>query len=106
MRAIAAGSLARDPQFPDLPTVAESGFPDSRGDPVGRAAHHRRYAAGIVERLNAEVNRAIREPELIAKLAALRRPAGGRHVGGVSEADRERNPHLTETARAAGIKAE
>src|SRR5258706_9718472 len=27
LRAIAAGSLARDPQMPDLPTVAESGFP-------------------------------------------------------------------------------
>ena len=27
LRAIAAGSLARDPQLPDLPTVAEQGFP-------------------------------------------------------------------------------
>ena len=28
LRAIAAGSLTRDPQLPDLPTVAEQGFPD------------------------------------------------------------------------------
>ena len=106
LRAIAAGSLARDPQFPDLPTVAESGFPDFEAIQwVGlltTAGTPRR----IVERLHAVVNRAIRDPELIAKLAALGvSPAGGTPAEfGTLIATEIRT--WTETARAAGIKAE
>jgi tripartite-type tricarboxylate transporter receptor subunit TctC len=78
VRAIAVGSLTRDPQFPDLPTVAESGVPGFEAIQwVGLLA-----AAGtpkpVVDRLNAEVNRALRDPDLIAKLAAQGiSPAGG-----------------------------
>ena len=62
VRAIAVGSLARDRQFPALPTAAESGAPGPEAIQwVGLLA-----AAGtpkpIVERLNAEVNRAHATP--------------------------------------------
>jgi tripartite-type tricarboxylate transporter receptor subunit TctC len=69
LRAIAAGSTTRDPQFPAIPTVAESypgfealqwvGLLTTAGTPKD-----------IIARINAEVNRALREPDLIAKLAA------------------------------------
>jgi tripartite-type tricarboxylate transporter receptor subunit TctC len=78
VRAIAAGSLTRDKQFPDLPTVAESGYPGFEAIQwVGMLT-----AAGtpkaVVERINAEVNRALRDPDLIAKFAAQGvSPAGG-----------------------------
>jgi tripartite-type tricarboxylate transporter receptor subunit TctC len=78
MRAIAVGSLTRDPQFPDIPTVAESGYPGFEAIQwVGLLA-----PAGtpreIVDQLNFEINRALREPDLIAKFAQQgMSPAGG-----------------------------
>lgn len=78
LRPVAVGGLARDPQFPDIATVAESGFPGFEAIQwVGLLA-----PAGtpreIVDHLNFEINRAIREPELIAKFAQQgMMPAGG-----------------------------
>ena len=106
LRAIATGSLTREAQFPDLPTVAEQGFPGFEAIQwIGLLT-----AAGtsrvIVERLNAEVNRALRDPDLIAKFTQQGIvPAGG------TPADFARTiasdlRNWTETARAANIKAE
>jgi tripartite-type tricarboxylate transporter receptor subunit TctC len=106
VRAIAVGSLTRDPQFPDLPTVAESGIPGFEAIQwVGLLA-----AAGtprpIVDRLNAEVNRALRDPDLIAKLAQQGiNPAGGTPEDFQKVISSEVR-QWTEVARAANIKAE
>jgi tripartite-type tricarboxylate transporter receptor subunit TctC len=78
MRAVALGSLTRDPQFSDIPTVAESGYPGFEAIQwVGLLA-----PAGtpkdIVGRLNMEINLAIKESDLIAKFAQQgMTPAGG-----------------------------
>jgi tripartite-type tricarboxylate transporter receptor subunit TctC len=106
LRAIAAGSLARDPQFPDLPTVAEQGFPGFEAIQWVGLLTTAGTPRSIVERLNAEVNRAIREPDLIGKLAALGiSPAGGSPEEFQTRIAREiRN--WTEIAHAANIKAE
>jgi len=106
VRAIAVGSLTRDPQFPDLPTVAESGSPGFEAIQwVGLLA-----AAGtprpIVDRLNAEVNRALRDPDLVAKLAQQGiNPAGGTPEDFQKVISSEIR-QWTEVARAANIKAE
>ena len=106
LRAIAAGSLMRDPQFPDLPTVAESGFPGFEAIQWVGLLTTAGTPKEIVERLNGVVNRAIRDPDMIAKLAAQ----GVSPAGGTPEdfhrliATEIRN--WTETARAANIKAE
>ena len=106
VRAIAVGSLTRDPQFPDLPTVAESGIPGFEAIQwVGLLA-----AAGtprpIVDRLNAEVNRALRDPDLVAKLAQQGiNPAGGTPEDFQKVISSEIR-QWTEVARAANIKAE
>jgi tripartite-type tricarboxylate transporter receptor subunit TctC len=68
LRAIAIGSTQRDPQFPNVPTMVEAGFPDVEAVTwVGMFA-----PAGtprpIVERVNTEINRIIREPDIRAKL--------------------------------------
>jgi tripartite-type tricarboxylate transporter receptor subunit TctC len=106
VRAIAVGSLTRDPQFPDLPTVAESGVPGFEAIQwVGLLA-----AAGtprpIVDRLNAEVDRALRDPDLVAKLAQQGiNPAGGTPEDFQKVISSEIR-QWTEVARAANIKAE
>jgi tripartite-type tricarboxylate transporter receptor subunit TctC len=106
VRAVAVGSLTRDPQFPDLPTVAESGVPGFEAIQwVGLLA-----AAGtprpIVDRLNAEVDRALRDPDLVAKLAQQGiNPAGGTPEDFQKVISSEVR-QWTEVARAANIKAE
>jgi tripartite-type tricarboxylate transporter receptor subunit TctC len=106
LRAIAAGSLTRDPQLPDLPTVAESGFPGFEAIQWVGLLTTAGTPKEIVARLNAEVNRALRDPDMIAKLAAQgMSPAGGTPEDFHKVIGTEvRN--WTETARAANIKAE
>jgi tripartite-type tricarboxylate transporter receptor subunit TctC len=68
LRALAAGSLARDPKFPSTPTMAESGFPDIEAVTwVGMFAPAA-TPRPIISRFNAEINRIIREPDIKAKL--------------------------------------
>ena len=106
LRAIASGSLTRDPQLPDLPTVAEQGFPGFEAIQWIGLLTTAGTPSEIIERLNAEVNRALRDPDLIAKFAQQGiSPAGG------TPADFQRTiaadlKSWTETARAANIKAE
>jgi tripartite-type tricarboxylate transporter receptor subunit TctC len=106
VRAIAVGSLTRDRQFPNLPSLAESGAPGLEAIQwVGLLA-----PAGTpnssVERLNAEVNRALRDPDLIAKLATQGiSPAGGKPEDFQKVISSEIR-QWTEVARAANIKAE
>ena len=106
LRAIANGNLTREPQLPDLPTVAEQGFPGFEAIQWIGLLTTAGTPKEIVERINAEVNRALREPDLIAKFAQQGiMPAGG------TPAEFQRTiasdiKNWTETARAAGIKAE
>ena len=106
LRAIASGSLTRDPQLPDLPTVAEQGFPGFEAIQWIGLLTTAGTPGEIIERLNAEMNRALRDPDLIAKFAQQGiSPAGG------TPADFQRTiaadlKNWTETARAANIKAE
>ena len=89
LRAIATGSLTREPQLPDLPTVAEQGYPGFEAIQWIGLLTTAGTPPAIVERINAEVNRALRDTDLIAKFAQQGiAPAGGT------------------AARAANIKAE
>jgi tripartite-type tricarboxylate transporter receptor subunit TctC len=106
LRAIATGSLARDAQLPDLPTVAEQGFPGFEAIQWIGLLTTAGTPKEIIERINVELNRALRDGELIARFAQQGiSPAGG------SPADFQRTiatdlKNWTEIARAADIKAE
>jgi tripartite-type tricarboxylate transporter receptor subunit TctC len=106
LRAIATGNLTREAQFPDLPTVAEQGFPGFEAIQWIGLLTTAGTPKPIIERINAQVNRALRDPDLIAKFAQQ----GIAPAGGTPEEFRRsiasdiRN--WTETARAANIKAE
>ena len=106
LRAIATGSLTREPQLPDLPTVAEQGYPGFEAIQWIGLLTTAGTPPAIVERINAEVNRALRDPDLIAKFAQQGiAPAGGT----AAEFARTIATDLrnwTEIARAANIKAE
>ena len=80
-RALAITSAAREPEFPAVPTIAESGAPGfADGIWIGMAA-----PAGvprpIVDRLSAEVAKALKLPDVRERIAQL----GAREVGTTPE---------------------
>jgi tripartite-type tricarboxylate transporter receptor subunit TctC len=106
LRAIASGSLTRDAQLPDLPTVAEQGYPDFEAIQWIGLLTTAGTPKEIIERINTELNRALGDRDLIAKFAQQGlAPAGG------TPADFQRTivtdlKNWRETAHAANIKAE
>jgi len=67
LRPLAVGGARRDPHFPDLPTVAESGFPGFEAVAWVGLFTTAGTPHEIIERLNAEVNRIIHTPAMAAK---------------------------------------
>lgn len=106
IRALASGGLQRDPQLPDIPTVAEAGYPGFEAIQWVGLLTTGGTPATIVARLNAEANKAIADPATKARFAQL----GTAVAGGASDAfhrqivNEYRN--WVEVAREAGIKAE
>jgi tripartite-type tricarboxylate transporter receptor subunit TctC len=106
LRALAVGSLTRYPQLPDVPTVAESGFPNFEAIQWVGLLTTAGTPKDVVDRLNAEVNKALKDPDLIAKLAQEGMlPAGGTPAEFRSLIATEIK-NWKETARAANIKPE
>ena len=76
-RALATGGTSRDAKLPDLPTAAEAGFPGFVAEQWLGLLTTAGTPKDIVTKINTEVNRALRDPELIAKLAQQGTTAGG-----------------------------
>jgi tripartite-type tricarboxylate transporter receptor subunit TctC len=70
LRGIAVTSLRRDPSLPEVPTVAEQGFPGFEALTWFAMVAPPGTPAAICDRVNAEVNRALTSPELGQRLNA------------------------------------
>jgi tripartite-type tricarboxylate transporter receptor subunit TctC len=71
LMALAVSTRARTNVLPDVPTIAEAGFPGGQFDFwVGMLAPARTPAA-VVSRLNAEIQKAEQEPDVRARLTKL-----------------------------------
>ncbi len=81
LRPIAVTSLKRFPLMPDLPTIAESGFPGFDSQAWNGVLLPAGTSPAIVERLNREINAILRQPEVIEKMHG----AGFEPVGGTPE---------------------
>jgi tripartite-type tricarboxylate transporter receptor subunit TctC len=77
VRPLATGGLSRDPNFPNLPTAAEPGFPGFEAVQWLGLLTTAGTPKDVVARINAEVNRALREPDMTAKLALQGTTAAG-----------------------------
>jgi tripartite-type tricarboxylate transporter receptor subunit TctC len=71
LRALAVTTAQRSPSLPDLPTVAEAGVPGFESITWHGVVVPSATPAGVVAKLNADINAALREPDLRARLAAL-----------------------------------
>ncbi len=70
LRPLAVTTSARSPQLPDVPTVAESGFTGFDAPAWWAILASSKTPAEIVQRMNAEINTALKSPEVAGKLAA------------------------------------
>lgn len=71
MRALAVASKTRSPVLPDVPTLAEQGLPDVEDHTWIAFLAPAKTRNDVVQKLNAEVNDAIRQPDVRDRLTAL-----------------------------------
>jgi tripartite-type tricarboxylate transporter receptor subunit TctC len=82
LRAIAVTSKTRSPALPDVPTVAESGYPGFDATTWFGVLAPAKTPQGIIDKLNAEINAALKQPEVGEKIAF----EGGAALGGTAAA--------------------
>jgi tripartite-type tricarboxylate transporter receptor subunit TctC len=81
LRALAVTSAKRFPLLPDLPTIAESGYPGFEALAWNGVLVPAATPKTIVHRLNAEINAVLKDPEVVQKMHA----SGFDLVGGTPE---------------------
>jgi tripartite-type tricarboxylate transporter receptor subunit TctC len=78
VKPLATTSAKRIAELPDLPTMAESGFPGFVSTSWTGLLAPAHTPHDVIERLNAQINEGVRSPEFIAALAKLsNEPLGG-----------------------------
>jgi tripartite-type tricarboxylate transporter receptor subunit TctC len=106
IRAIATGHSKRIRSMPDLPTVAET-VPGFTNDGWYGMFGPARLPAAIVNKLNAETNRALANPELIRQIEALGMvPTSGGTPQELREWVRSELARWTKAARDAGVQGQ
>ena len=106
LRALAVTSAERLRSLPDIPTMAEAGVPDFVAEQWQALYAPAGTPRPIIDRLQAEVARIVREPEVVERLEGL----GVTPVAGtpeqLAERQREDTARWAKVISTAGIKAE
>jgi tripartite-type tricarboxylate transporter receptor subunit TctC len=68
MKALASMTAKRAPLLPDLPTVAEQGYPDFEGSGWGGLVLPKRTPTGIVQKIGEDVRRIVSDPAVQHKM--------------------------------------
>ena len=106
LKVLAVGGRARDPQLPNVPTVAEQGFADFEATQWVGLLAPASTPPQMIARLNAEVNTALQNADLIAKLAQQGMAPGGGAAADFAARIAREIAGWRAVARSAGIKAE
>jgi len=106
LRAIAVSSARRDPSFPDVPTLAESGYPGFDASEWWAILGPAGMPAEVVAKLNAEIDRIMKLPDVKARSAEL----GIEYIGGTPDEARafmkSEMDKWSKVVRSAGLKPE
>lgn len=70
LRAIAVSSLQRNPQFPDVPTVAESGYPGFQALSWSGLSVQKGTPQPIVDKLEAAIKEVMTSPAIVQRMAS------------------------------------
>ena len=81
LRAIAVSSAKRFPLLPDLPTIAESGYPRFESLAWNGVLVPAGTPSAVITRLNTEINAILKQPDIVQKMNA----AGFDLIGGTPE---------------------
>jgi tripartite-type tricarboxylate transporter receptor subunit TctC len=106
LRALAVSSLKRLPSLPEVPTVAESGFAGFEADQWYGVMAPAATPAAVVARLNAEINKALAQPDVAQQLAAegaVPTPATPKDFG---ELIAREIPRWAEVVKAGNVRAD
>jgi tripartite-type tricarboxylate transporter receptor subunit TctC len=106
IRPIATGGASRHPQLPQVPTTAESGYPEVRAIQWVGVFTTAGTPRPIVERLNAELNRIVRLPEVVEKFTEQGVTPTGSTPEEFQALIATEIRQWTETVRAANMKVE
>lgn len=106
MRAIAVTGKQRLAVAPDVPTVAEAGFPDFEAGTWFGLFGPAHLPSAIVNRIRDETVRALRLPDVQQKLAAQAWDTIGNTPAEFAAVIKAENESWTKVIRSAGIKAE
>ena len=106
LRPVATGGATRHPQLPDVATTAELGFPDVRAIQWVGVFTTAGTPRPIVDRLNAELNRIVRLPEVADKFAEQGVTPTGSTPEAFAQLIATELRQWSEIARAANIKVE
>ena len=70
IRPLAVTSLKRVPEFPDVPTIAEAGYPGFEAPAWWAVLASAKTPPDIVKRMNEELNKVLQNPDIAHKLSA------------------------------------
>jgi tripartite-type tricarboxylate transporter receptor subunit TctC len=106
LRALAVTSAKRFPLLPDLPTIAESGYPGFESLAWNGVLVPAATPKAVVMRLNAEINAVLKDPDVVQKMHA----SGFDLIGGTPEEFgsliKAESDKWTPVIRKAGVKIE
>ena len=106
MKALAVTSSARSAVLPELPTVAESGFPGFQSTAWLGMVAPARTPEPIVERISAELVRIIRSDEIRGRMARIYFQAIGTTPAGLATLMRDEVERWGKVIRQTGAKAD
>ena len=106
IRPVAVGGLTRDTKLPDVPTVAESGFPGFEAVQWIGLLAPRGTPKEIVDRINRIVNNAIKDPAMAQRFAAQGMTPAGTTPEEFQKVIETEVKQWKEVAKAANIKPE
>jgi tripartite-type tricarboxylate transporter receptor subunit TctC len=106
LKLLAVSTSTRQPQFPDTPTVLESGLPGFTFDAWVTFMTPAGTPKPIIDRLNAEILKALKDPDVLKKFAALGLTPRGSSPQELAVATREQLARYAKLMREANITAE
>lgn len=106
LRVLATAGSRRSAMQPDVPTIAEAGVPGYEMDSWLGIVAPAGTPTGVVDRLNAEFNRALKVPQVREKLAAQGLDVVGGSAEGFAQVIRADYERFARVVKAANIKAD
>jgi tripartite-type tricarboxylate transporter receptor subunit TctC len=106
LRALAVASKARSAVLPDVPTMAEEGYPEVEGESWFALVVPAGTPKEIIERLNREIAKAVAAPEVTQRLAVLGYAAVSSSPEDCTAKFKAEAAKWTKVIRVSGIKGE